>query len=295
MTPTLSKETLSKVKLIEIRTNRLVNDLFGGEYESVFKGQGIEFADVREYVPGDDIRTIDWNVTARSQRPFVKKYVEERELTVLFVVDASFSNFFGSGKKMKYEVAAEITALLAFSAVINNDKVGLAFFTDRIEKYIPVKKGKSHALRVVREILTYKPERTKTDMGMVLQYLSNVLNRRAVIFLISDFLDSGYEKPLKILGKEHDIIGIHLFDPREREIPKMGYVVLEDAETGDEVMAHTNSSKFQEIFKKITSQNLEQIDKLFKKVGLDKIEINITKSYVEPLIKFFRAREKRFR
>ncbi len=291
----LPKETLAKVKLIEIRTNRLVNDLFGGEYESVFKGQGIEFADVREYVPGDDIRTIDWNVTARSQHPFVKKYVEERELTVLFVVDASFSNFFGSGKKMKSEVAAEITALLAFSAVINNDKVGLVFFTDRVEKYIPVKKGKRHALRVVREILTYKPEHTKTDLAMVLQYLNNVLSRRAVIFIISDFLATGYEKPLKILGKEHDLIGIHLFDPRERDIPKMGYVVLEDAETGEEVMVHTSNPKFQEVFRKKTQEELNQIDKLFKKVGLDKIEIDITQSYVDPLIKFFRDREKRFR
>lgn len=291
----LPKETLSKVKLIEIRTNRLVNDLFGGEYESVFKGQGIEFADVREYVPGDDIRTIDWNVTARSQHPFVKKYVEERELTVLFVVDASYSCFFGSGKKMKSEIAAEITALLAFSAVINNDKVGLLFFTDRVEKYIPVKKGRRHALRVVREILAYKPHHTKTDLGMVLQYLHNVLSRRAVIFIISDFIASGYEKPLKILGKEHDIIGIHLFDPRERDIPKMGYVVLEDAETGEEMMVHTDNPKFRELFRKKTQENLDQISKLFKKVGLDKVEIDTTQSYVDPLIKFFRDREKRFR
>ncbi|MBI4398001.1 MAG: DUF58 domain-containing protein [Candidatus Omnitrophica bacterium] len=291
----LPKETRSKVKLIEIRTNRLVNDLFGGEYESVFKGQGIEFADVREYVPGDDIRTIDWNVTARSQHPFVKKYVEERELTVLFVVDASYSNFFGSGKKMKAEVAAEITALLAFSAVINNDKVGLVFFTDRVEKYIPVKKGKRHALRVVREILAYEPQHKKTDMAAALKYLNNVLSRRAVIFIISDFLASDYEKPLKILGKEHDVIGIYLFDPRERAIPKMGYVVFEDAETGEEVMVNTSHSKFQETFRKKTTEELHHMDRLFKKMGLDKIEIDTTQSYVDPLIKFFRAREKRFR
>lgn len=291
----LPKEIFSKVKLIEIRTNRLVNDLFGGEYESVFKGQGIEFADVREYVPGDDIRTIDWNVTARSQHVYVKKYVEERELTVIFVVDASYSCFFGSGKKMKSEIAAEICALLAFSAVINNDKIGLLFFTDRVEKYTPPKKGRRHALRVVREILGYQPQHTKTDIGMVLQYLHNVLTRRAVIFIISDFLAEGYEKPLKILGKEHDIVGIHLFDPREREIPKMGYVMLEDAESGKEILVNTRHPRFQQEFAKRTQGELDKIDKLFKKVGLDKIEIDITQSYVDPLMKFFRDREKRFR
>ncbi len=291
----LPKELLSKVKLIEIKTNRLVNDLFGGEYESVFKGQGIEFSDVREYVPGDDIRSIDWNVTARSETAYIKQFVEERELTVFFVVDASYSCFFGSGEKLKSEIAAEITALLAFSAVKNNDKVGLIFFTDQVEKYIPIKKGRKHALRVVREILSYEPKYNKTDLSMVLEYMHKVLTRKAVIFLISDFIDSNYEKPLKILGKEHDIIGVHLFDPRERDIPKIGYLALEDLETGDEVIVNTQSKKFQKQFCMKTQANLDQIDELFKKTGLDKIEIDITESYVDPLMKFFKERDARKR
>lgn len=289
----IPKEILKKVRHIEIRTTRLVNDLFGGEYESVFKGQGIEFADVREYVPGDDIRTIDWNVTARSQNPFVKKFVEERELTVLFVVDMSGSEYFGTGERLKSEVAAEITALLAFSAVKNNDKVGLVISTDQVEKYVPVKKGKTHVLRVVREILYYQPKRKKTRLAAALEYLHNVLTRTAVIFLISDFLDEGYEKALKILSKRHDVIAIRLKDRREQDLTPAGLVEVEDRETGERLIVDTSHPRLREAYRGLAQSRDEKLDRLFKTLGIDKIEIAAESSYVEPVIKFFKKREQR--
>src|SRR3990167_8465612 len=223
----IPKEILNQVKHIEIKATRLVNDLFGGEYESVFKGRGMEFSEVREYVPGDDIRTIDWNVTVRSQHPFVKKYIEERQLTVIFVVDGSKSLHFGSQDKLKSTVAAEIAGLLAFSAVKNNDKVGLLIYTDQVEKYVPPKKGRSHVLRVVREILYYKPQAKQTNLKKALEHLSRILTRSAVIFVISDFLDTGFEKPLKILHQKHDMVAIQITDQREEAMPKSSWVELE--------------------------------------------------------------------
>ncbi|OQA56972.1 MAG: hypothetical protein BWY42_00790 [Candidatus Omnitrophica bacterium ADurb.Bin277] len=286
---------LKKVRRIEIRTTRLVNDLFGGEYESVFKGQGIEFADVREYVPGDDIRTIDWNVTARSAHPFVKKFVETRELTVFFLVDMSGSQYFGSTEKLKSEVAAEIAAILAFSAVKNNDKTGLLICTDRVEKFVPVKKGRNHALRVIREILGYQPQSRGTRLETAIQYLHNVLTRSAVVFVISDFIDQGYEKALKILGQKHDVIALHLSDPLERVFPSCGLVELADRETGETVLVDTSSKKFRERYSRTAADREATLERLFKRIRIDMVNIPSDASYIEPLIKFFKSRGRKRR
>ena len=289
----IPKEVLKQVKHIEITATRLVNDLFGGEYESVFKGRGMEFSEVREYVPGDDIRTIDWNVTARSQHPFVKKFIEERELTVVFVVDGSRSLQFGSTEKFKSTVAAEIAGLLAFSAVKNNDKVGLIICTDQIEKYVPPKKGRSHVLRVVREILYYQPTAKRTNLRIALEHLYRILTRSAVIFVISDFLDHGYEKALKILHQKHDLIAIQITDQREQTIPACGWVELEDAETGESTLVNTNNRTFRDSYIKAADRRQEQLDLLFRLTGIDAIKIIAGTSYIKPLIKFFRLREQR--
>ncbi|MDP3920837.1 MAG: DUF58 domain-containing protein [Candidatus Omnitrophota bacterium] len=289
----IPKDILKKVRHIEIRTTRLVNDLFGGEYESVFKGQGIEFADVREYVPGDDIRTIDWNVTARSEKPFVKKFVEEREMTVIFIVDMSGSQYFGTGQRLKSEVAAEVTALLAFSAVKNNDKTGLLIATDEVEKYIPVKKGKMHVLRVVREILYYKPRGKKTQLKSALEYLHNFLTRTAVVFLISDFMDTGYEKALKILSRRHDVIPIHLTDPREAELPDVGLMEIVDNETGAVRLVDTSDRQLRKDYALEAEARQEKLRLLFRGLGIDKIDISADGSYVEPLMKFFKLRARK--
>ncbi|PIQ87262.1 MAG: DUF58 domain-containing protein [Candidatus Omnitrophica bacterium CG11_big_fil_rev_8_21_14_0_20_45_26] len=289
----IPKDVLKQVKRIEIRTNRLVNDLFGGEYGSIFKGQGIEFADVREYVPGDDIRTIDWNVTARSDKTFVKKYVEERELTVLFVVDGSGSQHFGTASKFKSTIAAEICALLAFSAIRNNDKVGLLIFTDEIEKIVPIKKGRSHALRVIREILFYEPKRKKTNLKAALEHLQKSLRRNAIIFIVSDFMDDGYEKPLKVLGRKHDVIAIRLVDPREKKLPRSAMLELEDAETGEKVLVDTRSKQICDAYQRHFEERFLRLNRLFRSIGIDRVDIQTDGSYTEPLIKLFREREKR--
>ena len=289
----IPKEIFKQVRRIEIKTTRLVNDLFGGEYKSVFKGQGIEFADVREYVPGDDIRTIDWNVTARSQHPFVKKFVEERELTVMFVVDMSGSQFFGTTGRFKSEIAAEIAALLAFSAVRNKDKVGLLIASDQVEKYIPVKKGRTHVLRVVREILYFQPQRRQTNLHNALEYINRVLNRTAVVFLVSDFMDQGFEKTLRIASRKHDLIAIHLYDPKENQIPELGLVELDDPETGERLLTDTSSRNFQRRFTALVKEREENLDRLFKGLGVDRVMIDMTQPYSEPLIHFFHARERR--
>ena len=284
---------LKKVRKIEIRTTHLVNDLFGGEYESVFKGQGIEFADVREYVPGDDIRTIDWNVTARSLNPFVKKFVETRELTVLFAVDMSGSQYFGSTDKLKSEIAAEITAILAFSAVKNNDKTGLLIATEGVEKFIPVKKGRNHALRVIREVLGYQPKKRKTQLSGALEYLYRVQTRTSIIFLISDFMDEGYEKALKILSRKHDVVAIHLHDPLEQELPRVGLLELEDRETGKTMLVDTASREFQKRFRETADEKQAALERLFKRLQIDWIDIPANASYIDPLFKFFKSREKK--
>lgn len=289
----IPKEILKQVKYIEIKATRLVTDLFGGEYESVFKGRGIEFSEVREYVPGDDIRTIDWNVTARSQHPYVKKFVEERELTVIFVVDGSGSLQFGSSDRFKATTAAEIAGLLAFSAIKNNDRVGLLIYTDQIEKFVPPKKGKSHVLRVVREILYFKPAKKQTNLSIALQHLYRMLTRSAVIFVISDFMDRGYEKPLKILHQKHDLIAIQISDPREESLPVSGWIALQDRETDETILVNTNDIRFRSAYTQQARRRQEQLDLLFKLIGIDAIKITAGASYVKPLIKFFRLRERR--
>ncbi len=289
----IPKEILRQVRRIEIKTTRLVNDLFGGEYRSVFKGQGIEFADVREYVAGDDIRTIDWNVTARSQHPFVKKFVEERELTVAFIVDMSGSQFFGTSGKFKSEIAAEITALLAFAAVRNKDKVGLLIASDQVEKYIPVKKGRTHVLRVIREILYFKPKHRGTNLEVALEYINRVLTRRAVLFMISDFMSQGHEKALRLLSKRHDLIAIQLIDNRERLLPRAGLVEMEDPETGERLLVDTSDRNFGSRYEAYAWKKEEDLDRLFKSLKVDRVVIDISQSYAEPLIRFFRLRERR--
>jgi uncharacterized protein (DUF58 family) len=289
----IPKEILKKVKRIEIATRGLVNDVFSGEYHSVFKGRGMEFAEVREYQIGDDIRNIDWNVTARSGHPYVKVFDEERELTVMLMVDVSSSGNFGTISQMKGEVAAELCAVLAFSAIKNNDKVGLMIFSDKIEKFIPPRKGKQHVLRVIREILYFKPEESRTDLNVALEYLSRVIKRKSIVFLISDFLTENYEKSLQVANKKHDIIAIDIIDPREVEMPSVGLLELEDAETGETVMVDTSNPAIRGSFYSQSKEERETREKFFKSIGVDNITINTDRSYVEPITKFFRMRARR--
>jgi len=291
----IPKDILKKVKRIEITTRGLVNDVFSGEYHSVFKGHGMEFSEVREYQIGDDIRMIDWNVTARMRHPFVKVFEEERELTVMLLVDVSSSGNFGTVERMKGEIAIEICALLAFSAIKNNDKVGLIIFTDTIEKFVPPKKGKTHVLRVLRELLYHKPRGSRTNISEALEYLTRIQQRRSVVFLVSDFMSKNYEKALQIANKRHDIVAITVTDPREYDMPNVGYVELEDSETGERIMVDTSILNTREQFNNIAMDNLHKRTKLFKSMNLDHIDIKTNESYVDPLIRFFRMRAKRFR
>jgi uncharacterized protein (DUF58 family) len=289
----IPKEILKKVKRIEITTRGLVNEVFSGEYHSVFKGRGMEFAEVREYQLGDDIRNIDWNVSARMGHPYVKVFDEERELTVMLMVDVSSSGNFGTSKQMKGEVAAELSAVLAFSAIKNNDKVGLIIFSDKIEKFIPPRKGKQHVLRVIREILYYKPEEAQTDMNVALEYLIRVIKRRSIVFLISDFLTEDYQKALQIANNKHDIITIDILDPREVDLPNVGFIELEDAETGEIIMVDTANSGIRNGFFSESEQERQAREKFFKSIGVDNINIYTNKSYVEPITRFFRMRARR--
>jgi uncharacterized protein (DUF58 family) len=289
----LPKEMFNNIRRIEIRTRRLVNDLFSGEYHSTFKGQGMEFEEVREYSPGDDIRLIDWNVTARNGAPFVKKFREERELTVTLLVDASSSGRFGTHQKYKEELAAELCALIAFSAIKNNDKVGLIIFTDRIEKHIPPKKGKAHVLRLIREILYFKPEHTRTDIAGALEFFNRVARRKSVVFLISDFLSENYFTPLRIANRKHDIIAVKISDPRELEFGNYGLIELQDAETGEVTVLDTSSREFRETFAVQAEDANAGLKRSFKLINLDFIQIRTDRSYIVPLIQFFKMREKR--
>ncbi len=291
----IPKEVLQKVRRIEIRTGRLVSDVFSGQYESVFKGRGMEFSEVREYQPGDDIRTIDWNVTARYGKPFVKKFIEERELTVMLLVDMSASGSFGTREKMKSELAAELSAVLAFSAIKNNDKVGMIIFTDQVEKYILPKKGRTHILRIIREILYFKPSHRRTNITRALEYMNEVNKRKAVTFLISDFIGEGYEKALNITNRRHDVIAVTITDPREKELPNVGFIELEDSETGQYVTVDTGDRLFRDRYGEEYNRRLEDRKKMFRSMGLDSIDIYTDQPYIEPLLKFFRLRAKRFR
>jgi uncharacterized protein (DUF58 family) len=289
----IPKEILKKVKRIEITTRGLVNEVFSGEYHSVFKGRGMEFSEVREYQMGDDIRNIDWNVTARTGHPYVKIFDEERELTVMLLVDVSSSGNFGTTSQMKGEVAAELCAVLAFSAIKNNDKVGLIIFSDKIEKFIPPRKGKQHVLRVIREILFFKPDAYNTNLNVSLEYLSRVIKRRSIVFLVSDFLTENYEKSLQVANKKHDIIAINIIDPREVELPDVGFVELEDAETGETVLVDTSNQMIRGSFYSQSKEERDRREKFFKSIGVDNININTDQSYVEPITRFFRMRARR--
>jgi uncharacterized protein (DUF58 family) len=290
----LSKELLKQVRQIEIRTKGLVNQVFSGEYHSVFKGRGMEFSEVREYNFGDDIRNIDWNVTARFGHPYIKIFEEERELTVILLVDLSGSLSFGSVDKTKQQIAVELSAILAFSALKNNDKVGLFLFSDKIEKFIPPRKGRKHVLRIIRELLSFKPEGKTTNIKGALEHMNHAIKKKSIVFLISDFMDEGYEKILRIVGKKHDLIGIVINDQREKSIPKMGLVKFTDAETGKERWIDTSSRKVQNWIMQYYARLISDRKSLFIKSRLDSIEIKTGENYVTPLVNFFRLRERRW-
>jgi uncharacterized protein (DUF58 family) len=290
----LTKELLKQVRQIEIRTKGLVNQVFSGEYHSVFKGRGMEFSEVREYQFGDDIRNIDWNVTARFGHPFIKVFEEERELTVMLMVDLSGSLMFGSVSKTKQRVAAELTAILAFSALKNNDKVGLILFTDKIERFVPPRKGNKHVLRIIREVLSFQPEGNATNIGSALEYMNGAIKKRSIVFLLSDFMDDGYEKILRIVGKKHDLIGVVLDDRRESEIPKMGLIKLNDAETNQERWVDTSNRKVQDALQKRREEMVGKRKSLFITSRLDSIYVRTGENYITPLVQFFRMRERRW-
>ena len=290
----IAKELLKQVRQIEIRTKGLVNQVFSGEYHSVFKGRGMEFSEVREYNFGDDIRNIDWNVTARFGHPYIKIFEEERELTVILLVDLSGSLAFGTIDKTKQQIAAELSAILAFSALKNNDKVGLFLFSDKIEKFIPPRKGRKHVLRIIRELLSFKPEGRMTNIKAALEYMNHAVKKKSIVFLISDFMDEGYEKILRIVGKKHDLIGIVINDQREKSIPQMGLVKFTDAESGKERWIDTSSSNVQSWIKQYYNRVTSERKTLFITSRLDTIEIKTGENYITPLVNFFRMRERRW-
>ncbi len=291
---TLTPELFAKIKAIQIRTQRVVNDVFAGEYESAFKGRGMEFEEVREYRPGDDIRHIDWKVSARMGHPYVKVHREERELTVMLVVDVSSSGAFGTGAKLKNEVAAEVAALLAYTAIKSNDRVGLLIFTDHIERYIPPKKGSAHVWRVIREILSFQPTRQSTDLSGALEYLSKVVRHRAVIFVLSDFLDQGYEERLRIAGRRHDVTAISVGDRREMTLPPIGILELEDAESGETILIDTYDKNTTHGFKILSGEARGEREKLFRSAGVGQVEIRADdEDYVDALVRYFHFRESR--
>lgn len=289
----IPKDILKKIRRLEFSTRHLVNEVFGGEYHSVFKGRGMEFAEVREYLPGDDIRTIDWNVTARTGKPHIKLFDEERELTVMLLVDASASGAFGSRSRMKREVAAELSAVLAFSAIKNNDKVGAVIFTDRVEKYLPPRKGRHHVLHVIRELLYHEPQSKGTDIGAAVEFMSSVVRRRAVVFLLSDFLTTGFETPIRIAARRHDFITLRIFDPLEETLPQAGLVQVHDAETGDIALMDTGNRRFREAYTRANRDRVHMLENFFRSHQLGYLALNSTQSYVEPLVKFFKARARR--
>jgi uncharacterized protein (DUF58 family) len=289
----IPRQILKKVKRIEIRTRGLVNDLFGGEYHSVFKGRGMTFSEVREYQPGDDIRLIDWNVTARTGSPFIKVFEEERELTVYLLVDISASGEFGSKENLKRDIGAEIAAVLGFSAIKNNDKVGLVLFSDKVEKYVLPKKGKSHVLRVIRELLYVKPSRKGTSLKTAIDYLLKVAKRKSVVFIISDFIDEDYWGSLKVANRKHDLIAIRIFDSAELNIPDFGLAKVEDPETGEAFWIDTSSSSSLDRLKNDIISKDDRFKKEALKNRLDLISISTDQDFVEPLMSFFKMREKR--
>ncbi|MBN2269182.1 MAG: DUF58 domain-containing protein [Sedimentisphaerales bacterium] len=289
----IPEELIKKIRQIQIYTSRTVDASFAGQYESVFKGRGMQFDEVREYTPGDDIRSIDWNVTARTGKAYIKQFVEEREMTVIFAVDLSASGQFGTVNKMKNELAAEFCAVLAFAAAKNNDKVGLLIFTDQIELYIPPKKGSSHVLRLIRELLYFKMPRRKTDISMALEYIAKVTRKKATIFLVSDFIESDFKKSLGLLNKRHDVIAVPVRDRVEISMPSVGLIELQDAETGEIILVDTSSSKFRNQYGQESSSRFNDLENLLRSTNVDCIPVTTDKPYIRDLVQFFHARHKR--
>lgn len=285
-----TKELLKKVRKIEIKTRRLSDHIFGGEYHSTFKGRGMTFSEVRQYQFGDDVRSIDWNVTARYNEPYVKVFEEERELTMMLMVDVSGSEFFGSKNQFKNEIVTEISATLAFSALQNNDKVGVILFSDEVELFIPPKKGKTHVLRIIRELLEFKPKSNKTDIAEALKYLTNVMKKKAIVFVLSDFIASDYEKTLKITGNKHDVTGIRVYDQREEEIPNLGMVQMMDAETGTLQMVNTQSKKVRYSYAEFYRERVDYFKDTFTKSGCGVLDCRVDESYVKKLLGYFKRR-----
>ena len=289
----IPKELLKKVRQIQIRTSRVVNDVFAGQYHSAFRGRGMEFEEVCPYQIGDDVRLIDWNVSARYGEPFIKKFREERELTVMLVVDASRSGLFGSGRQFKLDVAAELCAVLAFSAIRSNDKVGLILFTDQIEKYVPAKKGTMHVLRIIRELLYHEPVGRGTDIAEAINFLNRVTRRKSVCFLVSDYLADDYDASLRIARRRHDLIPVVITDPRELELPAAGLVELEDPETGEIALVDTGSRRTRRLYAQEAQRRVTARDTMFRRIDTDAIEIRTDQPYVEPLVRYFHKRERR--
>ncbi len=285
-----TKELLKKVRKIEIKTRRLSDHIFGGEYHSTFKGRGMTFSEVRQYQFGDDVRSIDWNVTARYNEPFVKVFEEERELTMMLMVDVSGSELFGTSNQFKKEIITEISATLAFSAMQNNDKAGLILFSDEVELFIPPKKGKSHVLRIIRELLEFKPKSNKTDISEALRFLSSVMKKKAIVFILSDFIADDYEKTLKIAGNKHDLTGIRVYDEREETIPNLGMVQVEDAETGTVQLVNTQSKSVRMAYGKFHKERVDYFKDIFSKSGCGTLSCRVDESYVKKLLGYFKRR-----
>lgn len=289
----LSPELLQRIKNIQVKTNYMVNDIMAGEYVSAFKGRGMEFSEVREYQSGDDIRLIDWNVTARMNQPFIKEFIEERELTLMLLVDVSSSGSFGSDQKMKTEVAAEVASILAFAAIKNNDKIGLIIFSDKIEHHIPPKKGKGHIWNIIRTILSFKPDGKKTNLSLPLEYLLKIQKKKATTFLISDFQDENYEPQLKLANQRFDLIAINIIDPREETLPEVGMVFLEDSETGNTLLVDTNDKEMLKKHKSLCIKKRQDRKMFFSSIGIDTIEVFTNKPLTDPIVKYFKLREKK--
>ncbi|KAB2826703.1 MAG: DUF58 domain-containing protein [Bacteroidales bacterium] len=285
-----TSEIIQKVRKIEIKTRGLSNHIFAGQYHSAFKGRGMTFAEVREYQYGDDVRSIDWNVTARFGHPYVKIFEEERELTVMLLVDVSGSRVFGTVSRLKMEVVTEVAATLAFSTIQNNDKIGVIFFSDKIEKFIPPKKGRKHVLHIIREMIDFRPESTRTDLSEALRYFTNSIKKRSTAFLISDFMDSGFEKELTIANRKHDVVALQVFDIRETEMPDVGLVKLKDAETGERMWVDTSDVRLRKSYKNAWGQSQLELQKTFTRSGVDSVSMSTSDDYVKSLMKLFRMR-----
>ncbi|HJX70977.1 MAG TPA: DUF58 domain-containing protein [Bacteroidales bacterium] len=283
-------ELIKRVRKIEIKTKGLSQHIFAGEYHSAFKGKGIAFSEVREYQYGDDIRNVDWNVTARFNHPYIKVFEEERELTVVLLVDVSGSRFFGTRSQLKMNVITEISAVLSFSAIQNNDKVGVILFSDKIEKFIPPKKGKQHILRIIRELLDFKPENRMTSVTEALRFLSNAIKKRSIVFLISDFMDHHFEDALRIAAKRHDLVGLRIYDIRETELPDIGLINVVDAETGSEMLVDSSSDYIRSSYRNSWEKRTEDLNEIFLKLGVDAVSISTEEDYVRPLINLFKKR-----